>query len=150
MTYHWNTAFLLEKNAVDERTENLVEPPQVRPDDRAGDDHDDDPLERLPPCGPVDLPELGSGLADELTATMLGSPARLLLDRLLGRADLGLATASLARGAVGGRAGRTALPACLARHTYLVSRCGVWRPHQRQYFRNSTRSGEFRLDFCVW
>jgi hypothetical protein len=26
----------------------------------------------------------------------------------------------------------------------------VCRPHQRQYFRNSTRSGEFRLDFWVW
>ena len=31
-----------------------------------------------------------------------------------------------------------------------VSRCRVWRPHQRQYLRNSTRSGEFRFDFCVW
>jgi hypothetical protein len=31
-----------------------------------------------------------------------------------------------------------------------VSLCGVWRPHQRQYFLNSTRSGEFRFDFCVW
>jgi hypothetical protein len=26
----------------------------------------------------------------------------------------------------------------------------VCLPHQRQYFENSTRSGEFRLDFCVW
>ncbi len=33
---------------------------------------------------------------------------------------------------------------------YLVSLWGVWRPHQRQYFLNSTRSGEFRFDFCVW
>ena len=31
-----------------------------------------------------------------------------------------------------------------------VSRCRVWWPHQRQYLRNSTRSGEFRFDFCVW
>jgi hypothetical protein len=36
-----------------------------------------------------------------------------------------------------------------ARH-YRVSRCRVWLPHQRQYLRNSTRSGEFRFDFCVW
>jgi hypothetical protein len=33
---------------------------------------------------------------------------------------------------------------------YRVSRCGVCRPHQRQYFLNSMRSGEFRFDFCVW
>jgi hypothetical protein len=31
-----------------------------------------------------------------------------------------------------------------------VSLCGVWRPHQRQYLRNSIRSGSFRLDFSVW
>jgi len=34
--------------------------------------------------------------------------------------------------------------------TYLVSRCRVWRPHQRQYLLNSIRSGEFRFDFSVW
>ncbi len=33
---------------------------------------------------------------------------------------------------------------------YRVSRWVVWLPHQRQYFSSSTRSGEFRFDFCVW
>jgi hypothetical protein len=28
--------------------------------------------------------------------------------------------------------------------------CGVCRPHQRQYLRNSIRSGWFRFDFSVW
>jgi hypothetical protein len=32
--------------------------------------------------------------------------------------------------------------------SYLVSRWSVWRPHQRQYFFASKRSGVFRLDFC--
>jgi len=31
-----------------------------------------------------------------------------------------------------------------------VSLCGVCFPHQRQYLRNSTRSGLFRFDFSVW
>ncbi len=30
-----------------------------------------------------------------------------------------------------------------------VSRCMVCRPHQRQYFLNSIRSGEFRFDLFV-
>ena len=30
------------------------------------------------------------------------------------------------------------------------SRCGGVRPHQRQNFLNSTRSGVFRFDFVVW
>ena len=33
---------------------------------------------------------------------------------------------------------------------YRVSLCGVWRPHHRQNFRSSTRSGVFRLLFIVW
>jgi hypothetical protein len=37
----------------------------------------------------------------------------------------------------------------VSRAIYRVSRCTVWDPHHRQYFLNSTRSGEFRLDFCV-
>jgi hypothetical protein len=32
---------------------------------------------------------------------------------------------------------------------YRVSLCGVCRPHQRQYFLNSIRSGEFRRDLLV-
>jgi hypothetical protein len=27
---------------------------------------------------------------------------------------------------------------------------GVWRPHHRQNFRSSTRSGVFRLLFMLW
>ena len=73
-------------------------------------------------------------------------PRRLLLG---GRARPG-------RGPERRRAGglRAALAALLtgrAGHlAYRVSRCSVWPPHQRQYFLNSTRSGEFRFDFCVW
>jgi len=33
--------------------------------------------------------------------------------------------------------------------TYLVSRCAVCLPHQRQYFFASKRSGVFRFDFSV-
>jgi hypothetical protein len=33
---------------------------------------------------------------------------------------------------------------------YRVSLCEVWRPHHRQNFRSSIRSGEFRLLFIVW
>ena len=33
---------------------------------------------------------------------------------------------------------------------YLVSRCRVWLPHQRQYFFTSKRSGVFRFDFWDW
>jgi len=36
------------------------------------------------------------------------------------------------------------------RAIYLVSRCTVWLPHQRQYFFDSKRSGVFRFDFVVW
>jgi hypothetical protein len=35
-------------------------------------------------------------------------------------------------------------------HAQRVSRCNVCVRHQRQYFRNSTRSGVFRLDLLVW
>jgi len=31
-----------------------------------------------------------------------------------------------------------------------VSRCAVWRPHHRQNFFSSIRSGVFRLDLFVW
>jgi hypothetical protein len=33
---------------------------------------------------------------------------------------------------------------------YRVSLCGVWRPHHRQNFRSSMRSGVFRLLFVLW
>ena len=116
-----------------------------------GDDHDDDALERLAPGRPVDLPQLGVRLADELSALLLGLAAGLLLDGLLRRPDLrprARGVRSL-RPVTGGRARRTALLAGLASHLSGLPMQRV-RPHQRQYFLNSTRSGEFRLDFCVW
>ncbi len=33
---------------------------------------------------------------------------------------------------------------------YRVSRCSVWRPHQRQYFESDTRSGVLRLLLLDW
>jgi hypothetical protein len=142
----------LEKDAIDERADDLVEAPQVRADDRARDDDHDDALEGLAAARPVDLPKLGGGLANELAAAVLRAAPRLLLDGLLAGTDLGLAPAAPCGGTVARRGpGGSSLSARLACQLgYLVSRCGVWRPHQRQYFRNSTRSGELRLDFWVW
>src|SRR5262245_4643163 len=107
MTYQWNIVCLLEQDAVDERAEDLVEAPEIEPDDRARDDHDDDALERLPAARPVDLPQLGVRLADELPARLRLLATGLLLDGLLGRADLRLAAPttparSLSRGSPGG------------------------------------------------
>jgi hypothetical protein len=136
---------------VHEWPEDLVEPVQVRADYRAGNDDDHHALEGLTPSRPVDLAELGGGLADELTALLLRATSGLLLDGLSRRANLLRTAATPGRGAVSGSSPSCApLSTRLACHTYLVSRCGVCRPHQRQYFRNSTRSGEFRLDFWVW
>jgi len=33
---------------------------------------------------------------------------------------------------------------------YRVSRCSVWRPHQRQYLASDTRSGVLRLLLFDW
>jgi hypothetical protein len=83
---------LLEKDAVDDRADDLIEAPQVGADDRARDDDDDDALKRLSAARPVDLPELGVRLADELPALVIRPPPGLLLDGLLRRPDLCRAT----------------------------------------------------------
>jgi len=59
-----------QQNAVDEGADDLIEAPQVEADDRAGNDDNDDALERLASARPVDLPELGGRLADELPARL--------------------------------------------------------------------------------
>ena len=108
---------LLEKNAVDEGTDDLVEAPEVEADDRARDDHDDDTLERLAPRRPVDLRRLGVRLADELPALLLGLPTGLLLDGLLGRPNLLRArTARVDAPSAAARAGGATLSAGLACH----------------------------------
>jgi hypothetical protein len=140
---------LLEQNAIDEWADDLVESPEVEADDGAGDDHDDDTLERLATTRPVDLPELGIGLAHELAARLRLSSSSLLLDRLLRGANLSLATPPTRRPFPRCGSGGATLLSRFARH-YLVSRCAVCRPHQRQYLLSSTRSGEFRFDFWVW
>jgi hypothetical protein len=146
---------------LDEAPEDLVGEEQVRARDQTGDEDDGGALDQLLLAGPVDLLQLGPRLADEALAACagdvvavgalggLGRRAHLRLRRLrlllraLRRALDGCAALGLCRTA------GAALGAGLSRH-YLVSRCAVWRPHQRQYFLNSTRSGLFRFDFSVW
>ena len=90
----------LQKDAVDDGADDLVEAPQVRADNRAGDDDDHDALERLAAARPVDLPELGGRLADELPALTVGLSTGLLLDGLLGRSDLRCTATSRGSGSV--------------------------------------------------
>src|SRR6187431_2951920 len=117
MTYQRNIGSLLQKDAVDDGADDLVETPQVSADDDAGDDHDHDALERLVARRPVDLAQLGVRLADELTALLLRLAAGLLLDGLLRRPDLLRARAARARGGLTcGCACRAPLPAGLACH----------------------------------
>ena len=70
-----------------------------------------------------------------------GAPARAPPDRLPPLALLLACHRPLAS-----LAPRAPLRSRLAGH-YRVSRCTVCRPHQRQYFLSSTRSGVFRFDF---
>jgi hypothetical protein len=101
---------------------------------------------------PFDLLELAPGLSHESAqaTTALALRTGLAL-RLLDRANL---TAAVA-GALGRLRGRLEITAPLAAPCargpghYLVSRCSVWLPHQRQYFFVSNRSGVFRLDLFV-
>jgi hypothetical protein len=82
----------------------------------------------------------------------------LRLRRLSGRADgllaasRALADALLLLSVLASALGAAALSPSLPRVTrhQRVSRCVVWRPHQRQYLRSSTRSGVFRFDFELW
>jgi hypothetical protein len=76
-------------------------------------------------CGPDLLLAAARALADALL-------------RLLLRSGRALGAPALA----------PSLPGVLSH--YRVSRCAVWRPHQRQYFFSSTRSGVFRFDFELW
>src|SRR5436190_15978279 len=138
---------LPQQNLADELVEELVAEVEVRPDDHAGDDHDDRALDDLVLPGPLDLAELADRLGDEpLRAGERQLAAAGLARRgLKGGPDRRL-TAAVAHRAL------PRLPACAALRPagashYRVSRCGVWRLHQRQYFLSSTRSGVLRFDF---
>src|SRR3954453_14671791 len=76
ITYQRNMPTSLQKDVADEGADQLVDAPEIGADDEHGDDDDDGSLDRLGPVRPVDLAELGDGLADEATAT-----ARLALQR---------------------------------------------------------------------
>ena len=142
-------ASLSEKDVADEGPNQLVEAPEIGADDHHGDDDGHRALNHLGAVGPVDLVELGPRLANEAAAR-----PGIVLDRgdgptSAGRSRLGNA-ARLTRSLLSRCATRVApLPPGLVGHGYLVSRWIVWEPHQRQYFLNSTRSGEFRFDFSV-
>src|SRR4026208_1701918 len=119
---------LLEQDAVDDRTDDPVEAPQVDADDGRRDDHDHDALERLVARRPVDLAQLGVRLADETTGLLPppsgGAPA--------GRSAPRPARPRPARAAPppGGRsaAGRAAAPAGPAAR---ASGASSGRPHLR-------------------
>jgi hypothetical protein len=129
---------------------------EIGADDGAGDDDDDRPLDDLGLGGPLHLLQLGDRLADEAAEAAAGHAARagLRLRGLRGGPHLLLARAGALDDSllVGLLLARAALAPSLARITshYRVSLCVVWRPHQRQYLRSSTRSGVFRLDFELW
>src|SRR6516162_1025774 len=112
----------LEKDAVDDRSDHLVQAPEIEPDDRARDDDDHDALEGLAAARPVDLLELCVRLADELATRLRLLAAGLLLDRLLCRPDLLLATPA-GRGGSCSRSGPCGSPLSprLARHPFTSS-----------------------------
>src|SRR5262249_26124005 len=150
------------QDVLHERAKRLVCPVEEDADDGTGDQDDHRALHDLGPARPLDLLELGDRLADERKAALARAlredGPRRGLERAaavarapgLGGAKPWRPRDAAAGALIAGSATRVAaLPAGLARH-YRVSRCGVWRPHQRQYLLNSTRSGEFRFDFSVW
>src|SRR5262249_9447101 len=143
-----------QEDVLDEPLEDLVRGVEIEADDDAGDQDDDRALDHLRLRRPLDLLELTPRFGCEPAAARAGDTARagLALDGLRGP-DLGLALASARLEAcrrffLRETAG-SPLSSGLAGHQR-VSRCSVCRPHQRQYFLNSTRSGEFRFDFSVW
>jgi hypothetical protein len=148
---------LAQQEALDERLEHEVREVQVGPDDSAGDENDDGSGHDLALARPVDLLELGPALGDEAAASTAPSAAPgLRLGRLRGGTDLGLALARALADTLLGLAllllllpVTAALLAGASGHSYLVSRCTVCLPHQRQYFLASKRSGVFRFDFIV-
>jgi hypothetical protein len=148
-----------EQDALDEWLEHEVGDVEVRPDDPAGDEDDDGAGHDLALPRPVDLLQLGPTLGDKAAASTAAPAAPgLRLRRLGGRAHLGLTAASSLADALA--LGllllllllpvAAALLAGVPSHSYLVSRCTVCLPHQRQYFFASKRSGVFRFDFIVW
>src|SRR6187399_2468645 len=138
--------FLLlpQQNFADELVEELVADVQVRPDDHAGDDHDNRALDHLVLARPLDLAKLADRLGDEaLRAGQRQLTAADLAGRGLERGTNGRLHAAVAHRALARLAARSPLGPRLASH-YRVSRCTVWRPHQRQNFLSSTRSGVLR------
>src|SRR4249919_1381753 len=141
--------FLLlpQQNLADELVEELVADVEVRPDDHAGDDHDDRALNHLVLARPLDLAELADRLGDEaLRAGHRQLAAAALAGRGLQRGTNGRLAAAVAHRALARLTTRAPLRPRLARHQR-VSLCGVCWPHQRQNFLNSTRSGVLRFDF---
>src|SRR5580765_6751368 len=77
---------LPQQDVADEGLEDEICEPEVRADDRAGDDHDDRSLDDLALRRPLDLLELGPGLGDEtLEAAARHAPGPRLGLRRLGR-----------------------------------------------------------------
>jgi hypothetical protein len=148
-----STPLLTEEDVAHERLERLIGSKEVRADDRAGDQDDDRALDDLGLARPFDLLQLTPRLADEPTALYRLTASCLTLLGLRRGPNLLLPCARALNdtAALGGLflAAGAALRAGVLGHQR-VSRCGVWRPHQRQYFLNSTRSGVFRFDFDVW
>ena len=136
----------------DEGLECKVGDPEVGADDRAGDDHDD--RARIT-CYWLGHSTFFSSAIDSLTKRRKPPPGT--------RRDPVWVFGTCAAGRTvccgSARAGRRpaarrperdgagAVAAGCSSAIYLVSRCAVWRPHQRQYFFSSTRSGVFRFDF---
>src|SRR5436190_15978577 len=145
---------LPQQNLADELVEELVAEVEVRPDDHAGDDHDDRALDDLVLPGPLDLAELADRLGDEplragerqLAAAGLarrglkGGPDRRLAAAVAHRALPRLASRAALRPAGASHLDPAPAPArptpalfCDLRRAYdhRVSLCAVWRPHQR-------------------
>jgi hypothetical protein len=150
MTYQRNIGLDVEENVADEPAQNGIRSVEIGTDDGDGDDDDDGRGEELALARPLDLLQLGRGLGNEDPEAPAALTARAGLALRL--AD-GLDFAAARAGALGG--GRLLVLAAPATSGsalghYLVSRWRVWRPHQRQYFFTSNRSGVFRFDLFVW
>src|SRR3954469_4137667 len=72
---------LPQQNLADELVEELVAEVEVRPDDHAGDDHDDRALDDLVLPGPLDLAELADRLGDEALRARQRQLAAVVLTR---------------------------------------------------------------------
>jgi hypothetical protein len=159
---------LSQENVADEGLDSLVDAPQIGADDGTRDDDDNRSLYDLGSAGPVDFLQLCPALGDEAATSLasgrnelglgfgcreaLGFKARAVDGHLVtvDRSAIGSRrTAGLGRTSSCGPTSVAPLPSRLSGH-YLVSRCGVCFPHQRQNLLNSTLSGEFRFDFCDW